>query len=111
MITYELLLIAEPTIASKEWNRVEEEITKTLTRYGANIRSLKKWGERRLAYPVKKQQRGTYVLVYFNAPSNSLVKITGDMELSEVILRALILKLKGEFQEKEVPKDFETEKV
>ncbi len=111
MKTYELMLIADPAIASKEWDRVEDEIQKTLTRYGATILSLKKWGERKLAYKLKRQQRGTYVLVYFQSPADGISKIVADLELSETILRALVLQLKGEFKEKEMPKDFETDKT
>ena len=110
MTTYELLMIADPVVASKEWNRIEEEVNTTLTKYGATVLSLKKWGERRLAYPVKKQLRGTYVLVYFQAPTDAISKVNADLALSEIILRSLVQKLQGEFQEKEVPKDFETEK-
>lgn len=105
---YEAMFIVDPVVASKEWNKVTEEIEKTLKRYGANVLSVKKWGERKLAYPIKKQQRGTYVLAYYAAPTAANEKIRADFHLSEIVLRCLILQLEGEVKEAEAPKDFET---
>lgn len=105
---YEAMFIVDPVVASKEWNKVTEEIEKTLKRYGATILSVKKWGERKLAYPIKKQQRGTYVLAYYKAPTSANEKIRADFQLSEIVLRCLILQLDGEVKEAIAPKDFET---
>jgi small subunit ribosomal protein S6 len=106
--TYEAMFIVDPTVASKEWNRVTEELEKTFSRYGAEIVSLKKWGERKLSYPIQKQQRGTYVLAYFNSPTDSLQKIRADLHLSEILLRCLILAHEGKVDAQEAPKNFET---
>jgi small subunit ribosomal protein S6 len=35
------------------------------------ILSSRRWDERRLAYPIKGQNRGTYLLVYFSRPTPS----------------------------------------
>lgn len=106
--TYEAMFIIDPLVASKEWNRVSEEIEKIVKRYSGEIISLKKWGERKLSYPVKKQARGTYVLSYFKGPSESVSPIKNDFHLSEIILRSMILMHEGEVKETEAPKDFET---
>jgi small subunit ribosomal protein S6 len=106
--TYEAMFIVDPLIASKEWNRVSEEIEKIIKRYNGEMVSLKKWGERKLSYPVKKQARGTYVLSYFKTPSESVTPIKNDLQLSEVILRFMLLAHEGEVKETEAPKDFET---
>lgn len=107
MRTYEGMLLVEPTIAAKEWNRVAEEIDRIVKRNGATVIQVSKWGERKLSYPIKKNNRGTYVLTYFSAPEKALTKIKADFQLSEVVLRSLLLQHEGELR-REPPKDFET---
>lgn len=107
MKTYESMLLVEPTIASKEWKKVEEEVDRIAKRNGAEVIQMAKWGERKLAHKVKKNNRGAYVLAYLTAPEESVTKIRADLQLSEIILRSLVLRHEGELA-KEPPKDFET---
>jgi small subunit ribosomal protein S6 len=101
------MLLVEPTVASREWNRVVEEVERVAKRHGAAVLQVTKWGERKLAYPVRKSNRGAYVLTYFTAPEKAVAKIKADFQLSEVILRSILLAHEGELR-KEPPKDFET---
>ncbi|MBI2932203.1 MAG: 30S ribosomal protein S6 [Planctomycetes bacterium] len=107
MRNYEGMFLVDPTVATREWNRIVEEIERILKRNGAAVILLTKWGERKLSYHVKRNARGAYVLAYFAAAEKSLVKIRADFQLSELVLRSLILRHEGEFR-KEPPKDFET---
>ena len=105
---YECMLLLEPTIAAKEWDKASGEILRILTKNGAEHISTDKWGERKLAYPVKRNKRGTYALTYFKSPDDAMQKIQNDIGLSDIILRALIIACDGEVKKKEPPKDFET---
>ena len=107
MKTYEAMLLVEPTIAAKEWARVPEEVDRIVKRHGAAVLSVVKFGERKLAFPVKKSNRGSYVVAYFSSPEKMLGKIKADFQLSEVVMRSLILAHEGELR-KESPRDFET---
>jgi small subunit ribosomal protein S6 len=71
---------------------VIEHIREILARGQAEIVAMKKWDERRLAYEIKKQKRGLYILVYFKAPGGSLAHIERDCNLSEKLLRVLLLR-------------------
>jgi small subunit ribosomal protein S6 len=105
--TYEGMLLVEPTIAAKEWQRVVDEVERIAKRHGAAVLQVSRWGERKLAYPVKKNNRGTYVLTYFSALPKVVSKIRADLQLSEIVLRHVVLQHEGELR-KEAPKDFET---
>jgi small subunit ribosomal protein S6 len=100
------MLLVEPTIAAREWPRVIEEIDRLAKKNGATVLQVAKWGERKLAFPVRKCARGTYVLAYFGAPEKAVTKLRADIGLSEVILRSLVLAHEGEMR-KEVSRDFE----
>lgn len=62
-----------------------------IEKHGGSIHVLKKWDDRKLAYDIKKQQRGLYVLAFFRAPTSAVTHIERECRLSDTVLRALIL--------------------
>ena len=75
----------------KGWEPLKAAVTGQFTKHGAKILSSRRWDERRLAYPIRGQHRGTYLLVYFAADTNALVGIRRDMQFNEALLRTLLL--------------------
>lgn len=63
-----------------------------IERHGGSIKVLKKWDERKLAYEVNGQKRGTYILSYFTAPGTAIAPLERDVKLSEDVLRVLVTK-------------------
>ncbi|OHB77715.1 MAG: 30S ribosomal protein S6 [Planctomycetes bacterium RBG_16_59_8] len=96
MNTYEGMFLLDPIAAQKDWTKVRGEVESLLKKHGSEIVIMDKWAERKLTYPIRKQQRGTYLLTYFKAPAAAIAKINGDCNLSETIMRALILRHEGE---------------
>ena len=106
MRVYEGMFLVEPTVASREWPKVVEEIDRVVKKSGATIIQTNKVGERKLAFPVRKNARGTYVLSYFSAPPLAVGKIRADLSLSDLVLRSLILQHEGPMLS-DPPRDFE----
>lgn len=61
-----------------------------IERHGGQIMVIKKWDERKLAYEIGGQKRGTYILAYFTAAGSAVVGIERDVQLSEEVLRVMI---------------------
>jgi len=61
-----------------------------IERHGGKILFIKKWDERKLAYVIRKQKRGTYIVAFYEGPGASVGAIERDVNLSEDILRVLI---------------------
>ncbi len=89
---YEGMFLVDSALAASDWSAVTGTIEKIFQRSDAEIISMKKWDERKLAYPVRGKERGTYILSYFNAEGPKISDIEKDINLSEEIMRALILK-------------------
>lgn len=87
--TYEALILLAQNAAA-DLAAAVEHVKGILTRHHAEILVLKKWDERKLAYPIRGQKRGIYLLSYFKAPTAQLTPIDRDFTLSENITRALI---------------------
>ncbi len=66
-------------------------IVKTMIeKHGGQIQVIKKWDERKLAYEVGKQKRGTYIIAFFKSDGANVTTLERDVKLSEEVLRVLI---------------------
>ena len=102
---YEAMFLVDSTKAV-EFEATIKAIKDILEKAKVEIVSIKKWDERKLAYKVKGAARGTYILVYFKADGSTIAQIERDVQLSENILRVLILTAEHMTQEnveKETP--------
>jgi small subunit ribosomal protein S6 len=89
--TYEAMFILDPIKASTEWDNLKKQIIAMIERRGGKISSMRKWGERKLTYEIKKHKRAMYFLVYFQAPPRNIAPLRRDLQLSELVMRILIL--------------------
>ena len=87
---YEGLFLMNQQAISGDLNATLDVVRDMLERAGAEILSLRKWDERRLAYPVKGQKRGTYVLTLFRVNPVQIANIERDCNLSDEVLRELM---------------------
>ena len=101
---YEGMFLIDPAEATKDWDGIIELIGKILAKADAEIVSIRKWDERPLAYTIKKCNRGTYILAYFRADGQKIRDVERELQLSERIMRALILKAEH-LTEEEIAKD------
>lgn len=91
MNQYEGMFLLDPTFGAS-WESCEAEVRRILGRAEAEVVFCQKWDERRLAYKVKGRKRGVYVLTYFKASPTKIVGIERDVQLSENVLRVLVLR-------------------
>ena len=93
MRLYEGMFIISDTVAGSDWEAAVKHVEDLLKNRGAEILKSEKWEERKFAYKLKGHKRGTYLLVYFNAPTDSISLIKRDFELSDNVLRTLIVRV------------------
>jgi small subunit ribosomal protein S6 len=85
------MFLVDSARAGSDWDGINAAIKKILERAEADIVSVRKWDDRRLAYEIKHVGRGTYILVYFRAEGQAIQGIEKAVQLSDHILRVLIL--------------------
>ena len=91
---YEAMFLVD-SAAEADLDKINAIIKKILEKAGAEIVSMEKWDERRLAYEIGGKNRGTYILCYFHADGQKIRQIERDAQLSESIMRVLILGTEG----------------
>lgn len=89
---YEAMFIIDAAKGGSGFPAVIQHISGLLQRYGATVERIEKWAESRLVYKIRQVERGIYVLVYFRAEPGRIGEMRNAINLSEDILRVLILK-------------------
>ena len=88
---YEGMFLVDSAEAGADWDGIVATIRTILEKAEAEIVSIRKWDDRRLAYEIKGKGRGTYLLCYFRADGQEIQDIEKSVQLSEKIMRVLIL--------------------
>ena len=81
-----------PQSAASDLQSAVDHLKEILARAEVKIISLRKWDERRLAFEIKKNRRGLFFLVYFEAAPNAIAHIERDCNLSEQVLRSMVIR-------------------
>jgi small subunit ribosomal protein S6 len=76
--------------AAQDLEAAINQVRQIVERHEGQVLVLKKWDERKLAYEIKKQKRGTYIICYYRAPGGSVAAIERDVNLSDNVLRVLV---------------------
>src|SRR5690242_11165058 len=86
---YEAMFVLSQAQAA-DFSAAVAHVRQLMEKHGATILALRKWDERRLAYEIKKQKRGIFLLAYFTGPADRMGEIERACNLSEGIIRVLI---------------------
>jgi small subunit ribosomal protein S6 len=96
---YEGMFLVDSADAGSDWEGINAAIKRILERAEAEIVSVRKWDDRRLAYDIRGTSRGTYILCYFKVEGRKIQGIEKAVQLSEKIIRVLILSTEQMSQE------------
>ncbi len=91
MKRYEAMFLFDTAVA-RDWASIEQEVRRLLSRIGGELLVCVKFDERKLAYEIKRRKRGTYVLTYLDAPPDRIGELERDAQLSETIMRLLVVR-------------------
>lgn len=90
---YEGMFILDSNRFARDAAGVSGQIPEMITRLGGELLANRLWEDRRLAYPIKGQRKGTYWLTYFRLDSHQLTALTRECQINDSILRTLFLKV------------------
>jgi small subunit ribosomal protein S6 len=90
---YDGMFILDSNRYGRDSDGVSGQIPEMIQKLGGEMLISRLWEERRLAYPIKGQRKGTYWLTYFRLDANQLSAVRRQFQLSENILRMLLLKV------------------
>lgn len=102
MRQFETLLLFSPELSADNREGLIKNIVAIIEREGGKIEKIDQWGMRDLAYPVKKQMRGFYVLLQYEGPSALVAELERNLRITEGIFKFLTVRLdEDEAEDKE----------
>ena len=92
MNNYETLYVLKPTLTDEETAANIAKIEEILVREGAEILATNNMGMRKLAYPVEKNERGVYTIVYFKAEGTVINELERNLKFNEEVIKYLTVR-------------------
>jgi small subunit ribosomal protein S6 len=93
MRRYELMLVIRPDVADDKSQALIDRTTRGIVATGGQIVKVAPWGRRRLAYPIDRHREGSYHIILFEAPSDSIVELEHTLLITEEVLRHLVTRV------------------
>ena len=93
MALYENVFIARQEISGAQVDALSDQFTAVLTENGGAVKKKEYWGLKSLAYRIKKNRKGHYVLLNIEAPPAAVHEMERQMRINEDILRFLTVRV------------------
>ena len=90
MRNYEVVLIVNPDLDETALNGVVDRVKAWITDSGGSVEKVDLWGKRRMAYLIRKQREGQYVLLTSQFAPSFTSELERNLRFLEPVLRFLI---------------------
>jgi small subunit ribosomal protein S6 len=87
---YELVFIVHPDLEEAAFNELVERVQGWITDAGGSLTKVDVWGKRKLAYEIKKQHEGQYVLMRAQMNPEFSAELERNFRYLEPVMRFLI---------------------
>ncbi|MGH2581611.1 MAG: 30S ribosomal protein S6 [Anaerolineales bacterium] len=91
MRRYEITYIAHPDLDADAFKQLNDQVQSWIKDGAGKVEKADVWGKRKLAYPIKKQTEGQYVLLHADLEPAACAELERQFRLQESVLRFLIV--------------------
>ena len=96
MRNYEIIYIVHPDLDESAFKKLNNLVTSWIKDGGGKISKTDVWGKRKMAYAIRKQGEGQYVLLQVEMDPSFGSELERQLGLQESILRYLMVTLEAE---------------
>lgn len=93
MTKYESMLIARQDLGQSQVNDIVATLSDAIKKEGGEVVNVDNWGLKNLAYRIKKNRKGYYVVLNISAPANAIFEYERLARLNEDIIRYMTVKV------------------
>ena len=93
MNKYESVLIARQDLGTSQVNTLVDELKNVISAQGGEVVRVDNWGLKNLAYRIKKNRKGHYVLMNISAPASAVAEYERVMRVNEDIIRYMTVRV------------------
>jgi small subunit ribosomal protein S6 len=98
---YEILFITDPNLGEPEVDALTAQVQGYVEKEGGRIQKVEKWGKKRLAYPVRGQREGSYVLIVAEGPSALVKEVERRIRVTDGVIRFITVRVDEELRKAE----------
>lgn len=93
MAFYESTFIARQDISAQELGKLTDNFTKIVEKNGGKVVKNENWGLRNLAYRVKKNKKGHYIMLGLDAPTDAVNELERNYKINDNVVRFLTVRV------------------
>ena len=93
MANYESVLIARQDLGASQINTLVSDLSEVIKKEGGEVVKVDNWGLKNLAYRIKKNRKGYYVLLNIVAPAQAISEFERRVRLNEDVIRYMTVKV------------------
>jgi small subunit ribosomal protein S6 len=90
---YESIFILHPDLSSEQSDKITETMTGVVEKQGGKMHIADDWGVKRLAYEVKKQKKGHYVLIQFTGEPQVVQELERNYRVNDGVIKYMTLRI------------------
>jgi len=90
MNDYELVFVVHPELDENAFKELLEKVKGWIAEAGGQVTKVDLWGKRRLAYIIRKQREGVYVVMQASMAPASCANLERNLRFQEPVLRFLL---------------------
>ena len=92
MTCYETLFVVKPTLTDEETATQIAKIKEIVANNGGELLATDDMGMRKLAYPVEKNNRGYYTVLFYKAEGTLIQELERNLKINEEVIKFLTVK-------------------
>ena len=92
MNCYETLFVVKPTLTEEEIAATITKVKDVLAKENAELLGTNDMGMKKLAYPVQKNNRGYYTVLFYKAEGTVIDELERNLKISEDVIKFLTVK-------------------
>ena len=96
---YETMFLFDATKLAADPDTVRAGVHAILEKQGATVEVSRPWDDRKLAYPIKKQKKGVFHIIYYRVESTKQSELDRDFRLNENLLRYMTIHVDAKWSE------------
>ena len=93
MALYEHVFLARQDISASQVESITADFSKIIEENGGKIAKNEYWGLKNLAYKIKKNRKGHYVLLNIDAPHAAIAEMERQARLHEDVMRFMTIRV------------------
>ena len=111
MKRYETLFIVQSELSSDDITAIIDRYSKIISDMKGTVLKVERWGKRKLAYLIRKQSRGFYILIDYAGNREIVAEVERILKFDDKVLKYMSVKLADSITAEEIERELAGQKA